>query len=84
MPNWCENKLILRVIDDSSDNYLEKFVLENKTEDEELSFECSVSVPDTVYKGNLGQKEREKYGVLCAFVKLHLGDRIERKKTCLI
>ena len=61
MPNWCENKLLLTV--DNDVTILQNFILQNKTEENELSFQCSVPQPENIYKGGLGVEEREKYGI---------------------
>ena len=62
MPNWCENKLFLTVENDNNINCLERFVLENKNEEDDLSFECSVPQPENIYKGNIGSEEKKLYG----------------------
>ena len=62
MPNWVSNILTI-----NGNNYeLDKFYNENKNYDneekEELDFYKSIPMPDDIFRGNLGQQERELYG----------------------
>ena len=45
MPNWCENTLIIS----NTNNELDKFLNENKTNDNDLDFNCVCPVPNELY-----------------------------------
>lgn len=69
MPNWCTNELT--ITGDTED--IKAFIQDNLGEIEDnpddlyysppvLDFSKAVPMPDTVFQGDLGKAEREKYG----------------------
>ena len=67
MPNWCNNILIINGEHDDIkkfylDNKLDNYEINNSNHEKCLTFEKSVSMPDYIFKGNIGMNERKKYG----------------------
>ena len=70
MPNWCENKLlILADGKDALDDFKrleelfdETLEYDSKTESVENLLNSVVPIPENIYLGAIGKKEREKYG----------------------
>ena len=58
MPNWCSNRVIVA----GSERELDRFEEYVSTKDARFSLEKIIPMPEDVYRGNLGDKEREKYG----------------------
>ena len=63
MPNWTRNELIVQA-DDPKD--LKDFKKKVFTKDEEgkikFDFEKIIPMPENIFRGNLGNEEREQYG----------------------
>ena len=63
MPNWTRNELTVQA-DDPKD--LKDFKKKVFTKDEEgklnFDFEKIIPMPKNIFRGNLGNEEREKYG----------------------
>tara|TARA_B100000902_G_scaffold140349_1_gene138330 strand:+ start:248 stop:985 length:738 start_codon:yes stop_codon:yes gene_type:complete len=57
MPNWCENTLIIG----NTNNKLETFFNENKTNDNELDFNCVCPVPNELYNTESHNKNNDNY-----------------------
>lgn len=58
MPNWVVNKVTFI----GSQNKIEKIFEHIKGEDTLIDFNKIIPMPDYIYRGNLGEKERKKYG----------------------
>ena len=64
MPNWVQTNITITGSKDSIKKLLEN-VHGKETEDEnetDFDFNKLIPMPDNIYKGNIGQKERELYG----------------------
>lgn len=57
MPNWCSNKLVINF---TSTEAAKKFATE--VEESDSLLESLKPMPDDIYQGQLGDKEREQYG----------------------
>lgn len=57
MPNWVMNKIKVGNI-----KAIKECVTKNESGVEEYDFNKIIPMPDNIYRGNLGMKEREKYG----------------------
>ena len=67
MPNWVKTRIEFKDISDERYRELvERFTKEdNYTKGERcIDFDTIIPMPDNIYRGNLGQAEREKYGSL--------------------
>lgn len=56
MPNWCENTLIIS----NTNNELDKFLNENKTNENDLDFNCVCRCPDELYNTESPNKNNDK------------------------
>lgn len=54
MPNWILNKI------SANKDYDE--IIDKLTTDNEVDFNNIIPMPDNIYRGNLGPKERKLYG----------------------
>lgn len=61
MPNWCENELEILVNENSKTTIsdIKNKILDSK---DKLDFEKIIPMPKDIYRGELGEKERKKYG----------------------
>lgn len=68
MPNHTSNELFVSPIDQSKEasqqfkDFLKKSIIKNEEGDDIFTFNGAVPMPDDIFRGNLGQDEREKYG----------------------
>lgn len=57
MPNWVKNNVIVTGKKEALEQFKEKHFKE-----ECLDFETIIPMPDKIFRGDLGQEEKEKYG----------------------
>ena len=62
MPNWCENEIEILVNENSKTTIsdIKRKIL--NLEEDELDFDKIIPMPKDIYRGELGEKERKKYG----------------------
>ena len=62
MPNWCENELEILVNENSKTTIsdIKRKIL--NLEEDELDFDKIIPMPKDIYRGELGEKEKKKYG----------------------
>ena len=69
MPNWCNNILIINgkirnkkiFLENETDNY----EINNNSDNEKcLTFEKSVSMPDYIFKGNIGMMKKNMVQIM--------------------
>ena len=58
MPNWCFNSVEVY----GSEEELDKFDEYVSTKETRFSLNKIIPMPEDIYQGNLGEKERKKYG----------------------
>ena len=58
MPNYCNNNLFI----EGNPDTLKKIMSYVESNDNVFDFERIVPMPDSIYRGNIGQKEEEIYG----------------------
>ena len=59
MPNWTTNEVTITA---ESKKDLTTFIKQIKSKDNPFDFDRIEPMPETVFQGNLGMKQREKYG----------------------
>ena len=59
MPNWTTNEVTVTA---KSAKDLSKFIKQIESEDNPFDFEKIEPMPENIFRGNLGQKEREIHG----------------------
>lgn len=66
MPNWVHNSVHVQGKKERVEEFRKKHFSTEKNQgkkgNEEFDFETIIPMPDTVFKGNLGTKEREEHG----------------------
>tara|TARA_Y100001963_G_C6478180_1_gene307724 strand:+ start:115 stop:543 length:429 start_codon:yes stop_codon:yes gene_type:complete len=58
MPNWCFNSVNI----EGSEKEIEKFKKYVSTDTSAFSLNKIIPMPDDIYRGNLGEEEKKKYG----------------------
>ena len=58
MPNWVKNNVKVY----GTKKELEKFVEKHFNKEGEFDFETIIEMPESIFRGNLGKEEKEKYG----------------------
>ena len=58
MPNYCDNYLTI----EGNENTIKTIMELVRSEDNAFDFNKIIPMPDNIYQGNVGQKERELYG----------------------
>jgi len=59
MPNWTYNEVTITT---KSKKDLDVFIKQVKGKDNDFDFEKIEPIPKDIFRGNLGRKEKEKYG----------------------
>ena len=60
MPNWCQNEIRVS----GSEDKVKEFMNFVKSDEQNFDFNSIVPMPKNIFKGALGDKEKEKYGSL--------------------
>lgn len=58
MPSWCSNYVFI----DASEELQKKIANFVRSEESDFDFEKIIPMPENIYRGNLGQEEKELYG----------------------
>ena len=58
MPNWCSNRVFI----DGSQKELDRFDDYVGTDKARFQLNKIIPMPENIYQGNLGEKEKRKYG----------------------
>lgn len=64
MPNWCDNEVIFDCSEEEFDEIVRPLLAGEDSDGErrELTLNALVTMPDDIFLGNIGEKERELYG----------------------